>query len=343
MTTRRLGVRTAWATGVTTVLMSAGAASGQLFAETRSVQQPGGDGMASADTEAGPTYSPPAPAATPRKTAPAPEPTGEAAEEPADDGASPFSIQVNFDYFTGYFFRGIVQEDSGLILQPAARLTVNLAQRGDVKFDVFAATWNSFHGQKTGSQTRGDFTEYWYESDVLGGATLTLGKVALTGQYVFLTSPNDAFETVQEFNAIIALDDSEWLGALSLKPYALFAVETGADALDGADSDTGVYLELGVAPGFAIPVGKKDIAISFPVMVGLSLDNYYQNAQGEDETFGFVQVGARASVPLPIVEKYGAWTLNAGVAGLFLGDHTKEYNSGDDAEVIGNVGLQVNF
>src|SRR5262249_9542441 len=33
---------------------------------------------------------------------------------------SPFSLQFNLDYTTAYFYHGIMQEDSGLILQPAA-------------------------------------------------------------------------------------------------------------------------------------------------------------------------------------------------------------------------------
>jgi hypothetical protein len=253
------------------------------------------------------------------------------------------SFQFNLDYTTAYFYRGIIQEDSGLILQPAAKLTVNLFQKDDLKLDSFFGTWNSFHGQKTGAQTRGDFSEYWYESDIFAGFTLTTGPVAFTTSYTFLTSPSDAYETVQELGFSVALDDSEWLGKYALKPYATLAIETGADASDGADSDTGIYLELGIAPGFLFDLGQTPVSITFPASVGLSIDNYYQDATGDDDLFGFAQVGAKASLPLPFGERFGAWTLNAGVSLLYLGDNTSDYNGGQDTEVIGTVGFQVNF
>lgn len=279
----------------------------------------------------------PAPAEqTPAASTPAPS-------APTEPEKSPFSVQLNLDYTTAYFYHGIIQEDCGLILQPAARVTLNILEKDDWKLDTFLGTWNSFHGQKTGSRTHSDFTEYWYESDVIAGATLTYEKFSLTGSYTFLTSPSDAYETVQELDFTAAYDDSALLGAFALHPYALLGVETGADASDGADSDTGVYLELGIAPGFSFDIAKTPVSVSFPVSVGLSLDNYYQDAAGNDDTFGFAQVGVKASVPLPFGSRYGKWTLNAGVSGLFLGDNTSDYNAGDDFEVIGTVGVQVNF
>lgn len=261
----------------------------------------------------------------------------------AETAKSPFSLQLNLDYTTAYFYHGIIQEDAGLILQPAAKLTINLHERGDFKIDAYFATWNSFHGQKTAAQTHGDFTEYWYESDLSGGMSLTKGKFNLATQYVFLTSPSDAYETVQELDFTLSFDDSEALAKFALHPYALLAVETGADASDGANSNTGTYLELGIAPGFSFDVGKTPVSITFPASVGLSLHDYYQNAAGDDDTFGFAQVGLKASIPLPFGDRYGTWTLNAGVSAMFLGDHTTEFNGGHSEQVIGTIGLQLNF
>jgi hypothetical protein len=292
--------------------------------------------------EAGAPAQPSSPSS---ENVPAPVEPNQSGEQSAAGQAtkSPFSLQLNLDYTTAYFYHGIIQEDTGLILQPAAKLTVNLLEDGDFKIEAFVATWNSFHGQKTGASTRGDFTEYWYESDLLGGVALTKGKLSLAAQYVFLTSPSDAYETVQELDFTLAYDDSDLLGKCALHPYVLLGVETGADASDGADSDTGTYLELGIAPGFSFDVGRTPVAITFPASVGLSLEDYYQDATGDDDTFGFAQVGVKASVPLPFGERYGKWTLNAGVSALFLGDHTADYNGGDSEQIIGTIGLQLNF
>lgn len=256
---------------------------------------------------------------------------------------SALSLQLNLDYSTAYFYHGIIQEDTGLILQPAAKLTINLYEQDDLKVDALLGTWNSFHGQKTGAQTHGDFTGYWYESDLIGGVVFTKGKWSLTSTCTFLTSPSDAYETVQELDFTVAYDDSEPLGKFAFHPYGVFGVEIGADASDGADSNTGTYLELGIAPGFSFDVGKTPVAVGFPASVGLSIHDYYQDAAGEDDAFGFAQVGVKASLPLPFGDRYGKWTLNAGVLAMYLGDHTAQYNGGDHEQLIGTVGLQLNF
>lgn len=262
---------------------------------------------------------------------------------------SAISVQLNLDFTNAYFYRGIRQQDKGLIVQPAARLTTRLVDDAEFKLDGFVGTWNSF-GPNGGANT-GDLSEDWYEADLYGGLTATWGKLALTSSYTFLTSPSDAYETVQELAFTLALDDSDWMTAhsmegFSLKPYATLAMETGADASDGADSDTGTYMELGIAPGFSFDVRETAITLTFPTSVGLSLSDYYQDSSGRDDTFGFVQTGAKASIPLGELGaggRFGAWTLNAGVSVLFLGDHTEDYNGGDSTELIGTVGLQINF
>ena len=271
--------------------------------------------------------------------------TSAAAEDGAAakaEGESPFHFQLNVDYATSYFYHGIIQEDTGLILQPAAKVTANLLARDDLTINAYLATWSSFHGQKTGTDGEGGFKDHWYESDVVGGLAVTRGAWSFSGQYALLGSPSDAYEAVQELDFSVGYDDSGALGAFALHPYASLAIEIGADASDGGDSDGGMYLELGIAPGFTAKALEKYIAISFPVAVGLSIEDYYQNADGEDDTFGFVQVGVKAAVPL-LSGKNGVWTLNAGVSGLFLGDHTAEYNGGDHEQVIAVVGLQLDF
>jgi hypothetical protein len=90
-------------------------------------------------------------------------------------------------------------------------------------------------------------------------------------------------------------------------------------------------------------MGKTPVTLTFPASVGLSLSDYYQNAGGSDDTFGFAQIGAKASIPLGEPGRFGTWTLNAGVSVLYLGDHTKAFNNGDDTELIGSIGLQWNF
>ena len=183
-----------------------------------------------------------------------------------------------------------------MIVQPAARLTTRLVDDAEFKLDGFLGTWNSF-GPNGGTQT-GALVEDWYESDFYAGFTLSHGKLSLTTSYIFLTSPSDAFQTVQELGFTLALDDSDWMKAWALKPYATLAIETGSNGSDGPELDNGAYLELGIAPGFSFDMGKTPVTLTFPTSVGLSLSDYYQDAGGSDGTFGFAQIGAKASIPL---------------------------------------------
>jgi len=276
---------------------------------------------------------------------PEPTPTGSsespAAENQADPVGSAISVQINLDFTNAYFYRGIRQQDKGLIVQPAARITTRLVDDSEYKLDAFLGAWNSF-GPNAGTQT-GALVEDWYESDLYGGFTFTGGKLSLTTSYTFLTSPSDAFQTVQELGFTLTLDDTEWLKSWALKPYATLAIETGSNGSDGSDADNGTYLELGIAPGMSFDVGATPVTLTFPASVGLSLSDYYQDASGDDDTFGFAQIGAKASIPLGEPGRFGTWTLNAGVSVLLLGDHTKGFNNGDDTEVIGTVGIQWNF
>jgi hypothetical protein len=267
---------------------------------------------------------------------PAPAPAAAGSEV-----GSAISVQLNLDFTNAYFYRGIRQQDKGLIIQPAARVTARVVDGEDLKLDGFIGTWNSF-GPNGGTRT-GGLVEEWYESDIYAGFTLSGGKLSLTTSYTFLTSPSDAFQTVEELGFTLALDDSEWLEAWALKPYATLAIETGANGSDSPDLDTGAYLELGIGPGFSFDAGNTAVSLTFPVSIGLSLADYYQDSSGEDDTFGFAQFGARASIPLGEPGRLGAWTLNTGVSMLLLGDHNEAVNKGDDTQVIGTVGVQWNF
>ncbi len=254
---------------------------------------------------------------------------------------SAISVQLNLDFTNAYFYRGIRQQDKGLIVQPAARLTTRLVDDAEFKLDGFLATWNSF-GPNGGTQT-GALFEDWYESDLYAGFTLSHGKLSLTTSYTFLTSPSDAFQTVEELGFTLALDDSEWMKELALKPYVTLAIETGSNGSDNPDLDNGTYLELGVAPGFSLDVANTPVAFTFPASVGLSLSDYYQDATASDDTFGFAQIGAKAAIPLGEPGRFGTWTLNAGASFLFLGDHTEALNNASNTELVGSIGLQWNF
>ena len=254
-----------------------------------------------------------------------------------------FAFTVTLDWTNAYYFRGILQENQGVILQPAAKLTYTLAKTDDSQLDVFAGTWNSIQSRGTNAMTSNDTFEDWYECDLLGGLNYTVGKWTFVASYIAYTSPSAAFDTVQELDLSAGFDDSSALGNFALHPYALIGIELNPDGADGKNGRRGTYLELGISPGVDLHFGDWTVPLKFPVIVGLSLDDYYEDASGQSDTFGYVQAGVKTSIPLSSGTDGGRWTLNASVYGLFLGDNTAAFNSGNDAEAIGSIGLQFDF
>jgi len=270
--------------------------------------------------------------------------TATAQEEMAEEGPSTY-FSLGADYTTIYFFRGIWQgnDDSGSF-QPWAEggVTIYEGEKFVTSVDVFAGIWNSFQGSPTGNSTNNQ----WYELDVYAGFAVGLPANFAAGATVTAyTSPNDAFDTVSEVALDLAYDDSDLWGEkfAGLQPYLVIAFEFDGEADGGGDE--GIYLELGIEPSFAfMPDSDYPITIAIPVTLGLSVDDYYQDATGDDETFGFLDIGVVASMPLTMVpSKFGAWSVSAGVHALFLGDHTEQINENDDFEIIGTLGLAVDF
>ncbi len=260
-------------------------------------------------------------------------PRGAAAQE--NTGAGSFSSGV--DFVTDYYFRGIVQETGGFIAQPWLDASLTLMDSDTASVSVTAGTWSSLH-----SAAEGGDPEMWYETDFYASLGLGFAEAwSADVTYTAYMSPNQSFGTVKELSFGIGYDD----GLLS--PYANFAFELDGQADGGDEGGEGAYLELGVEPG--LDLGDSPAAVSFPVALGLSLNDYYQNrptlgAPEQDSTYGFFSVGAIVAVPLPVPAAYGSWELTGGVTFLFFGDGLKNINgSDDDIRTIGVFGVGVSY
>lgn len=247
---------------------------------------------------------------------------------------------LGVDVTTAYYWRGYLCEDSGLIAQPYADLALDVWRGEDATVSLLLGTWHSIHGMATDAGVSGS-SRYWYEADFYAGAALVLGDVTVEARYSVYTSPSDAWDALREVSLSLAYDDSEPLGAWALSPTVLLGVETGPASIDGGRN--GVFLQLGVSPGFSFDLGPlKEVEMTFPAAVGLSLSNYFEG-DGSNDAFGFASLGAAVDVPLNVPESWGSWTLSAGVQVLLLGDVLADVNDGDEAEVIGTAGVSVEF
>ncbi len=278
-------------------------------------------------------------------------------EHPAADNGgesmfAPLSLDVGLDFVTQYFFRGILQEDDGVIAQPWLEIGVPLYEgaEGDAINSITATLgwWNSLHDKHTG--TDNDGPSAWYEADYYAGVSAGIFDVWEMGlTYTLYNSPNAAFDDVQEVAVSLAYDDSGFWesagvsapGFGGLGPYIMVAVET-RNAADGLND--GVYIELGIEPGLTpLPESLPDLGMSFPVTVGLSGDDYYEgdnDGDGDfnDSFFGYAEVGMSLSYDLTDrINVYG------GVHVIFLGSTPQDINDSGSDEVIGKFGISYSF
>lgn len=277
----------------------------------------------------------------------------QAQEEPAPVNTGRVSWTLGADITTQYWFRGIAQENQGFILQPYADVTFGLLGGDDFTLDAYLGTWNSLHYDNPSSDGTVDA---WYESDFFAGVAIGLPYgLALDISYINLYNPAGGDIFAEEIDFAVAYDDTDLMDSLgvpfTLAPYALLAFEF--DGGSDAGTEEGTYLELGVEPSFAL-IDSEDypVALTIPVTLGFSLEDYYEDATGEDESFGFLDIGAVLSVPLPFIPAdYGAWEASAGVHYILLGDTTEEIagpagfnvTGGEDDYVYATFGVSMSY
>jgi hypothetical protein len=256
------------------------------------------------------------------------------------------SFSGGMDYTTAYFFRGIFQEDDDYILQPYGDLTVRLwDDKGPLNaVGLTVGLWNSLHGGPSGVDGPNADPKVWYESDFYTKLSATVFEDLTAGLlYTAYMSPNDRFGTVQELALTLAYDDARLWGPFALRPSVVLAFELEGQA--DAGSHRGVYLQAGVSPGFTLFEKRRaPLSVTFPLLVGLSLSDYYEFGTGNDDTFGYFSGGVALGVPLAFIPAaYGSWQARAGVSVVILGDNLQQVNEGDDTAVIGSVGLALTY
>jgi hypothetical protein len=268
-----------------------------------------------------------------------------AAREAAIDG------RLGFDVTSQYFFRGIQQENQGIIFQPWLELNSELwkADDGEQSVDLVFGQWNSLHDGPTGT---GGVGGVWYESRFFFGANAQVSERFQVGARLnFYSTPNNGgfargLSNITELQVDVRFDDTGVLVEdFALNPYATIAIELN-NQRDGG-SDEGQYVELGIAPQFEIgAIGEAPVVLTTPVRLGLGTGGYYERpvTNGDDDFFGFLQLGGVASAPLEFLPAgMGPWVGHVGLHALLLGDNNEARNGGDGAELIFEFGMSTFF
>ena len=179
-----------------------------------------------------------------------------AAQEPTDPNPGSITVTGGIDFLNTYMFRGIRQDDSGLITWPYADLglAVYSGDGGLKSVGINFGTWNSLHTGDTARTARaascGTSRTSTRPSPSASAAAWRLGTT-----YTAYTSPNSTFTTVKEISFKLATDDSAYLGRMAheaLCPGRVRVRHRTRRRAGGRRARTaGKYLELGVAPGYS--------------------------------------------------------------------------------------------
>ncbi len=260
-------------------------------------------------------------------------PTFAMAEKP-NTGALEFS--GGFDVATAYYFRGYLQENQGLIVQPYVGVAFTPIESDDFTLGVNLNTWNSFHSENTLSDGAGAGS--WFENDINLELPISFGKFVVTPLYYLYQYPNGAFETIHEIGVTLSYDDTGMISeGFALVPYIGVYHE-----LDDGNGTEDTYAEIGIGPSWTPPkMGDYEIpALTFPIALGLSLSDYYVDSSGDNDLFGYLSVGVTTSIPLPVNEKWGAWSVNIGGYYQYLFSDSLEAANNDSEHVFfGSVGM----
>jgi hypothetical protein len=257
------------------------------------------------------------------------------------------SLSAGLDVPTAYFFRGILQERDGGIFWPYAEIGISLWENDTGQsISILGGIWNSVHTNKT--LASGSGPSNWYEADIYGGLSLGLTDFLSTDLvYIAYTYPNGAFPTVQEFDAVVNIDDSQWMPEnFSTSPYMRWAFELDNTAFG---PDEGIYLELGAEPSYVFASDTDyPVTLSVPLALGLGIDDYYEvvqaNGSTEEDTFGFFDFGVGLGVPLSFIDDdYGSWSVSAAFHGISLSGDLADVDRGDGFFPWGVAGIAMEY
>jgi hypothetical protein len=242
---------------------------------------------------------------------------------------APASAQVavsgGVDFPSLYYFRGFRQEtDPKFTMQPWVDVGGTLMEGdGTLKsVSLNAGSWNSIH---TGSNND-DFDGSFYESDFYATLGLGFGGISVATTYTAYMYPSPDYSTIHE----IAIKGSY---SHMLAPYALLAFEVG----DCEDCPKGTYLELGVAPAFALTDREGGPTLTVPAKLAFDVNDYYTT---DESGFGFFSVGGVITYPVGSIGS-GTWSVKGGIDLLFLSDVLEAANFKEDLETssVGFVGF----
>lgn len=243
------------------------------------------------------------------------------------------------DYTPAYYRRGYLQDNGGLIVQPFFTLACTLNPDDAAVVQPYLTSWNSF-----GLTDLDNRMAVMVEG--MAGVFVTWNNFTFDANYaIYNNSPMDARSVINEVGVRVGYDlCALWTPAGERSPFALRP--TAGLFLETYDQNgrNDGYLELGLEPAWRFSWCGQKAIVALPIQFGLSADNYYFNAQGQEQTLGFVSIGLSASTTLPSPPCGGRWFLSGAVLYTRLvADNLVTTNSGSADVFTAKAGVGFSF
>ncbi len=255
-------------------------------------------------------------------------------EEP---GNYPLMLSGGFDVASSYFFRGYLQADHGLILQPYMNLFTAIPLGEGAVLRPYVSLFNSTHFASNNRMAE--------MSDGMIGAITTWNGFVFDARYAYYNMSPLMRSNVHELGAKASFDvlslwhESDSPGPFSLRPFVGLYGE-----LSDQKGTEEIFLNVGLEPSWRFKVAGQSVGISLPIDWGLSPDGYYLNYDNSNAIFGYFATALTTSVALPVLDKCGQWYLNGSIQYLHLAAQSVVAINGGDRDVcIGKLGLAFVF
>lgn len=265
---------------------------------------------------------------------------GTAGEAP--ESGDRFTVTAGAAVVSEYISRGIsfAEEPS---LQPYVTFGLKLSEgEGGALHDVrlFAGTWSSIKLGSVEDNGQGGLTRF-YETDLYAGVSAGLGeRWNVSAAYYRYESLGDSFEAYNDLELILGFDDSGmWDGLIPLNNFTLSPALRLVQEAGRPHRPDALYIQPSLSPSFDLGDGERPLRVTIPLVLGFS-DEYYDNARGGHESFGFFRTGASLSGQ-PFPDKAEGLEINGGVDVWLLNDAVVN-GLGADA-LVGRLGLNWRF
>jgi hypothetical protein len=208
-------------------------------------------------------------------------------------------------------------------------------------------SWRSLHDPTL------DTRSLWGESNRDGDAGGASRARVIGGDYMDLHRPRNSCGTGDEPFTFGFDNTDTGAGSLDCGLLPSYVLAVGLDGKDRqagsiavhAEAHLGIYTELGIEPSFSLArLGGLDVTFAVPLTMGFCLKNYYVDVDGRGDLFGYLELGAVASTPLPFLPtRTGSWHVDLGLHWLLSGDSNEQRQAGEHTDMIVSIALGTTF